>query len=75
MIGTPPNAIVFGSGHVTLPQMAKAGMWLDVLLATPIITGLVLLLGRFTRLPSERNPPPQNQITHPYFYDTGVGHF
>jgi sodium-dependent dicarboxylate transporter 2/3/5 len=45
-VGTPPNAIVFGSGHVTLPQMAKAGMWLNVLLV-PIIIGLVLLLGRF----------------------------
>jgi len=43
-VGTPPNAIVFGSGHVTLPQMARAGMWLNVLLV-PIILGLVLLLG------------------------------
>lgn len=45
-VGTPPNAIVFGSGHVSLPQMAKAGMWLNVLLV-PIIIGLVVLLGRF----------------------------
>ncbi len=45
-VGTPPNAIVFGSGHVTLPQMARAGMWLNVLLV-PIIIGLVLLLGRW----------------------------
>jgi sodium-dependent dicarboxylate transporter 2/3/5 len=44
-VGTPPNAIVFGSGHVTLPQMARAGMWLNVLLV-PIIIGLVVLLGR-----------------------------
>jgi len=27
---TPPNAVVFGSGHVTIPQMARAGMWLNV---------------------------------------------
>ncbi len=43
-VGTPPNAIVFGSGQVSLPQMAKAGMWMNVLLV-PIILGLVLLLG------------------------------
>lgn len=43
-VGTPPNAIVFGSGHITLPQMARAGMWLNLLLV-PIIVGLVLLLG------------------------------
>jgi sodium-dependent dicarboxylate transporter 2/3/5 len=28
--GTPPNAIVFGSGYVTIPQMAKTGVVLDV---------------------------------------------
>lgn len=45
-VGTPPNAIVFGSGRITLPQMARAGMWLNVLLV-PIIVGLVMLLGRW----------------------------
>jgi len=43
-VGTPPNAIVFGSGLVTLPQMARAGFLLNVLLV-PIIVALVLLLG------------------------------
>jgi solute carrier family 13 (sodium-dependent dicarboxylate transporter), member 2/3/5 len=43
-VGTPPNAIVFGSGLVTLPQMARAGMLLNLILV-PIILGLVWLLG------------------------------
>lgn len=43
-VGTPPNAIVFASGHLTLPQMARAGLLLNLALV-PIIVGLVLLLG------------------------------
>lgn len=31
--GTPPNAIVFGSGYVTIPQMARTGVLLDIIAA------------------------------------------
>ena len=44
-VGTPPNAIVYGSGLITLPQMARAGVLLNVALV-PILVGLLLLLGR-----------------------------
>jgi sodium-dependent dicarboxylate transporter 2/3/5 len=30
-VATPPNAIVFGSRQVTIPQMARAGIWLNIL--------------------------------------------
>ncbi|SFB46450.1 solute carrier family 13 (sodium-dependent dicarboxylate transporter), member 2/3/5 [Amycolatopsis marina] len=35
-VATPPNAIVFGSGHVTMGQMMRGGVWLNVV-------GLVLI--------------------------------
>ena len=30
-VGTPPNAIVFGTGLIRIPQMIKAGFWLNIL--------------------------------------------
>jgi len=29
-VATPPNAVAFGSGEITIPQMIKAGIWVDV---------------------------------------------
>ncbi len=43
-VGTPPNAIVYGSGVLPLSAMVRAGMVLNVLLV-PIVVGLVLLIG------------------------------
>lgn len=40
--GTPPNAIVFGSGWLTIPQMAKAGLALNVI-GSLLVTGLIYL--------------------------------
>jgi sodium-dependent dicarboxylate transporter 2/3/5 len=30
-VATPPNAIVFGSRQVTIPQMARTGFWLNIM--------------------------------------------
>ena len=41
-VATPPNAIVFGSGYVTIPQMVRAGIWLN-LASIVLITALMFL--------------------------------
>lgn len=45
-VGTPPNAIVFGSGRIPLPEMAKAGIWLNLTFVL-LIVGMVYALGPF----------------------------
>ena len=40
--GTPPNAIVFGSGYIRLRDMMRTGLWLD-LAAVFFVTGYTLV--------------------------------
>ncbi len=44
-VATPPNAIVYGSSFITIPQMAKAGFVLNLLfaLSIPLISYLALI--------------------------------
>jgi sodium-dependent dicarboxylate transporter 2/3/5 len=55
-VATPPNAIVFGSGYITIPQMAKTGAGLNligiVLITLLTLSWLPLIWGiDVTRLP------------------------
>jgi len=42
-VATPPNAIVYGSGMVSIPQMARTGIWMNMLFTT-ILTIMVYFL-------------------------------
>jgi len=43
-VATPPNAIVFGSGYLTIPQMVRAGFWMNILSIVVITTAATLLI-------------------------------
>jgi len=44
-VATPPNAVVFGSGLVSIPQMSRAGFWLNIvaILLVPLLSWLVIM--------------------------------
>lgn len=65
-VATPPNAIVYGSGHIRIGQMVKAGLVLN-LIGILLVTGATYLASvvfdiSFERGPSERLPAPAAMI-------------
>ena len=42
-VATPPNAVAYGSGYVTVAQMVKGGLWLNVI-GIVLVTATVYLL-------------------------------
>ena len=42
-VATPPNAIVFGSGHITIVQMVRAGIWLNIIGAILVVVTVFTL--------------------------------
>ena len=44
-VATPPNAIVFGSGLVSVPQMSRAGLWLNLIaiMLIPLLAYVVIM--------------------------------
>lgn len=44
-VGTPPNTIVFGTEKITVRQMMRTGIWLDIIGAA-LITVFMMTLGR-----------------------------
>ena len=46
-VATPPNAIVFGSGWVSIPKMSKAGLILNLIGAGLITTTVLVLVSGF----------------------------
>jgi sodium-dependent dicarboxylate transporter 2/3/5 len=49
-VGTPPNAIAFGSGRVSLQEMMRAGIWLNIASGTILAAWLAWLAPVFSNL-------------------------
>ena len=42
-VATAPNAVIYSSGHLTIPTLARAGLWLNVI-GTFLVTGVCYAL-------------------------------
>lgn len=42
-VATPPNAVVFGSGYLRIPDMVKTGLWMN-LISILVLTGMVYFI-------------------------------
>lgn len=53
--GTGPNAVIFGSGRVTIPQMCRAGLWMNLI--STVVLALVMILFAMPLLGIGTTPP------------------
>lgn len=46
-VATPPNAIIYGSDKITIPQMSKAGLWMNFLFIALISLAALTIISWF----------------------------
>jgi solute carrier family 13 (sodium-dependent dicarboxylate transporter), member 2/3/5 len=61
-VATPPNAIVFGSGHIALSNMIKTGVWLNIFSIVLITLIVYFVLPEFWNFDISSFPPNLNSI-------------
>ncbi|GAB2524810.1 SLC13 family permease [Nocardiopsis aegyptia] len=43
-VGTPPNAIMFGTGRLTIMEMVRTGFWLNIMALVLVVVGVLFAL-------------------------------